>query len=67
MSLYTDLIDAAIPVSHWQSDLYCKATEQSKALILKHNCKFTTFFNQNGGGYWYEIPFQYDPFWSNTK
>lgn len=65
MSLYTDLIDAAIPVSHWQSDLYCKATEQSKALILKHNCKFSVFRNNTDGKTWYEIPFQYNHFWSN--
>lgn len=63
MSLYTDLIAAGIPVSNWQSDLYCPNTPEARALIKKHGLKGTPFKNQAEGGIWLDVPFQFDPFW----
>ena len=63
MSLYTDLIDAGIPVSNWQSDLYCPVTPLTRELIKKHDKRATTFKNQVEGGLWYDVPFAFDPFW----
>lgn len=63
MSLYTDLIDAGIPVSNWQSDLYCPVNETTTTLVKKHGKSVRTFKNQVEGGLWYDVPFAFDPFW----
>lgn len=63
MSLYTDLVEAGIPVSSWQSDLYCPVNELTAALIKEHGKFATTFINQVEGGRWYEVAFAFDPFW----
>lgn len=67
MSLYTDLIDAGIPVANWQSDLYVERTETALTIIKEHGLKYSTFTNKNEGGIWLSIPFQYDPFWSKAQ
>lgn len=63
MSLYTDLIDAGVPVSNWQSDLYCPVNNITRALIKKHGIKATVFKNRVEGGFWYDAPFCFDPYW----
>lgn len=63
MSVYTDLLAESIPVSNWQSDLYCLKTEKSVDIIKKHGLKYTCFINQTDNKTWLEIPFQFDPYW----
>lgn len=63
MSLYTDLVANNIPVSNWQSDLYCLKTEKSVDLIKQHGLQYTWFTSNVDGKTWLEIPFQFDPFW----
>lgn len=63
MSLYTDLIDAGIPVSNWQSDLYCPVNETTTALIKKHGKKASKFRSAVDGELTYEVNFAFDPFW----
>jgi hypothetical protein len=63
VSLYTDLIEAGIKVSNHESDLYCPVNEQTRELLKKHNLKGSMFKNRVEGGYWFDVPFQFDPFW----
>lgn len=63
MSLYTDLVDAGVKTSNWQSDLYCERTLDAIQIIKRHGLKATVFKNQVEGGFWLEVPFQFDPFW----
>jgi hypothetical protein len=63
MTLYTDLIEAGQPVSNWQSDLYCPVNSATRELLNKHQLKATVFKNRVEGGLWYDVPFQFDPFW----
>lgn len=64
MSLYTELMDAGVPVSNWQSDLYCPVNDTTRELLKKHNIKTATIFvHQVEGGLWFDVPFMYEPFW----
>jgi hypothetical protein len=63
MSLYTDLLANNVPVSNWQSDLYCLKTEKSVDLIKKHGLKYTSFISGLDNKVWLEISFQFDPYW----
>ncbi len=68
MSLYTDLIEAGIEVSNWQSDLYAPVNETTKAILAKHPEQSKTVFrSQVDGKLWYDIAFAYDPFWKRRK
>lgn len=67
MSLYTDLIAAGQPVSNWQSDLYCPVNDVTRALIKKHGLKASAFNNRVEGGLWFDVPFQFDPFWESRQ
>ena len=65
MSLYTDLIAAGVPISHWQSDLYAPVNDTVKEILSRYpNQSRSVFKSQIDGKLWYEFPFQYDPFWS---
>ena len=65
MSLYTDLIAAGVPISHWQSDLYAPVNDTVKEILSRYpNQSRSVFKNQIDGKLWYDFPFQYDPFWS---
>lgn len=70
MSLYTDLIEAGIEVSNWQSDLYFIVTEETREILSRHplqKSNATTFKNQVTGRRCYDVPFAYDPFWEGRK
>ena len=65
MSLYTDLIAAGVPISHWQSDLYAPVNDTVKEILSRYPNQSRSVFKSNADGkLWYEFPFQYDPFWS---
>jgi len=66
MSLYTDLIAAGVPISHWQSDLYAPVNDTVKEILKRYPGQAKTVFkNQIDGSLWCEFPFQYDPFWED--
>lgn len=46
---------------HWCSDLYCKVTPQTKAIVDKYKYKnlVSVFTDQITHTPWYEIPFVY--------
>lgn len=69
MSLYTQLVDAGVPVDNHRSDLYAKVTPESRALIAayEHRRNVTMFVHQVTGESWYDIPFAFDPFWERKQ
>jgi len=67
MSLYTDLIEAGQPVSNWQSDLYTPVNEVTRALVKKHGHKAEVFTSQIDGKPWFDVPFQFDPYWEKRQ
>jgi hypothetical protein len=67
MSLYTDLVSEGVPVSNWQSDLYCLDNELSRSLVKKHGLQYEVFISNIDGKLWLSIPFQFDPFWQGKN
>lgn len=68
MSLYTDLIEAGIDVSNWQSDLYFPVTDKSREILSRHPTQKSnarTFRNNVTGKTCYDVPFAYDPYWES--
>jgi hypothetical protein len=64
MSLYTDLLNAGVPVSNWQSDLYFPITPKTRAILAKYPKQYRSTFTSNiDGSRMYECPFAFDPFW----
>lgn len=65
--LYQELKRVA-PISHWQSDLYCKVTPQSQRLIKRYRYEsMVTVFESSDHTLWYDIPFAYTPYWEELK
>lgn len=70
MSLYTDLIEAGVPVSNWCSDLYFPRTAQTTEILARHPLQRTnaTVFKSNTDGVsTYDVPFAYDLFFNQGK
>ncbi len=65
MGIYEDLKAAGVPLSSHESDLYAKKTPESEAIVAKYQFSqnVTIFNNQVEGGFWYDIPFAYTPWW----
>lgn len=72
-SLYQRLLDAGIPCSNWQSDLYFPATEQTRALVKQCLDEGVLayrpdVFRSNVSGAWMFDAFgMFDPFWESRK
>lgn len=68
-SIYAECIARGIPVANHYSDLYIPVTPQTTALIREFQevgkllSSPDTFVNQVEGGLWYDLPFQYEPYW----
>jgi hypothetical protein len=64
MSLYTDLTAAGIPTDNHESDLYVLATPEARELVRKHgHGSPASFVSAIDGKLWFDLPFQFDPFW----
>ena len=51
-------------IDHHESDLYVRATPETRA-IVKASGKSHSFFKANDDGrVWIDVPFEYDPFWA---
>lgn len=65
--LYREIMKVTKPdeVGHWISDLQCKVTHETQALIKRYKYKklVTRFISAIDGTDWYEIPFAYTPYW----
>lgn len=67
--IYYELKEAGVPLDSHESDLYAKVTDISKGIIDKYQFKSNVkmFRNQIDGTLWYDIPFQYAPFWESKR
>lgn len=66
-SIYQQLKDVVRPdeIDHHESDLYVKVTEESKRVIAEYPFRInvSVFSDNITHSAWYEIPFEYEPFW----
>lgn len=68
MSLYTDLVEAGVEVSNWQSDLYTPVNDKVREILARYPTQTRSIFrNQVDGKVWYEFPFQFDPYWDKCS
>lgn len=66
MSLYTELVEAGLDISHWQSDLYVEVNVTSREILARHDLErsnATTFKSAVDGKLMYDVPFAYEPYW----
>lgn len=72
-TLYQRLVAAGVPTSNWQSDLYFKAGPAADRVLREaraagvYTSNPTLFINRVEGGYWYEAPFMFDPYWEKRN
>jgi hypothetical protein len=65
-TLYQKLIEAKIPIDHYESDLYFPITDESSSILLQFpsSALNVNIFRDNvTKQMWYEVHFAYDPFW----
>lgn len=63
-TLYQALVEAGVPISSWQSDLYAPCNAAVKEILAAYPKQTrTTFVSNVDGRSMYEFPFAYDPFW----
>lgn len=67
MTLFDEVVQQNIPHASHESDLYIPINELTTALLKSHQLHgtacVTTFWNQVEGGMWYDVAFQYQPYW----
>jgi len=65
-SIYQKMVELGVPISHHFSDLYVPMTVETMRIIDEYEFKTNvrTFTNQVVGGTWYDIPFAYEPYWT---
>ena len=67
MYLYDEIKTAGIPTDNHESDLYFPITEQSTEILARYpleKSNASRFINQVAGGWWYDVPFAFIPFWT---
>lgn len=71
MSLYEEAKKEMKPeeIDHWQSDLYLKVTPESKRLVnsYEYRANVTVFHDEIEHRPWFDIPFEYKPFWDEKQ
>lgn len=52
-------------IAHHESDLYVPVTEATAQIVNNYDfkCNVTTFKDQVTGRLYYDIPFEYQPYW----
>lgn len=69
--LYDEIVKVVQPdqIGNWTSDLQCKVTDRTRAVIEKYKYKHlvTMFHSVIDGTLWYEIPFAFSPWWSDPE
>jgi len=61
MNLYEEIKKTGVEMDSHESDLYCLKTDETTAIIAKHDVSSSMFYSE--GKLWYDIPFAYQPFW----
>jgi hypothetical protein len=66
-SIHTLMVEAGQEVSNWQSDLYVPVNDTTTAIIKDYEfkCNVSRFKSNVDGKSMYEIPFAYEPYWTN--
>ena len=67
MNLYEACIKRNIPTCYHESDLYIPVTPETTQLLKNHGLTGRIFIDQIDGGQWYDVAFQYQPFWDARK
>jgi hypothetical protein len=70
MTLYRDIIDSGIEMDSRESDLYFKASDQTRKILAKYPiCEkiAVPFTNEITKELWIDVPFAYDPFWERKQ
>ena len=59
-SLYDELVASGAEIDHHESDLYVKATPETRAIIMRHREPMArSFRHQVSGEIWFDIPFAF--------
>lgn len=71
-SIYEQMRDAGVQMDSHQSDLYVPVNETTTAILhnsddLFANPRDLIFTNQTDGKQWYDLPFQFTPFWDKVN
>ena len=70
MSIYSELVQAKVIIDHHESDLYVRACPTSEAILANHGHKpggMIPYSFISDGVKWYDLPFQYEPFWEGKS
>ncbi len=62
-NIYDECVRLGIEIDHHYSDLYIPVTIQTATLVSQFRAGATTFLNNVDHRLWYDIPFQYQPYW----
>jgi hypothetical protein len=68
-NIYAEMVKAGVEIDHHESDLYVPVTPVTQDLVrrFKFKCNVTTFISQIDPKIpWYDIPFNYQPFWTEV-
>ena len=63
------MVEAGVPIDSHNSDLYCKVTPESRALIQRYESRTNvqTFREQIKGEMWYDVPFAFDEAFADRR
>lgn len=68
MDIYKELKKAGCEIDNHCSDLYVKKTDKSTAIVNRYTGTVSTFVSNTDKTIWYELPFQFTPWWeARTK
>jgi hypothetical protein len=62
-SVYHQMLDAGVEISHHYSALYVPVNDITTKILENNNFKANVFKNNLDNKMWYDIPFGYIPFW----
>lgn len=68
-NFYEKIVELGIEHDHHESDLYVPVTDETKKLVnnYEYTMMVTTFKSAIDGNMWYDIPFEYLPFWEEKS
>jgi len=63
MTIYQEMKAAAVDLESHESDLFVPVTKMTTAIVEKYHHEVGQFTDSQGKK-WYEIPFGFDPWWT---
>ena len=65
-NIYDDLVAAGVEIDNHESDLYCRDCPEAEAVLRRWpNQSRSRFHSRKGGGWWFDLPFAYLPWWQD--